>query len=98
MPRPYNYAQLYHRPSNRAATRESAETEPMAGRDGLTYEQYCSEIGVDVGASRRSTLVASLASYLADDPVGRALEEARERQATRPHCVNTLQLASRRGA
>lgn len=104
MPKPYNYAQLYKRSENRTETEQSADLADLDSEPGqstvpvasdLTYEGYCAALGIDVGKARSASLVSSLAAKLADCPIARAAKDwgdrdRSDRQALRPHCVNTL--------
>lgn len=76
MPRPYNYAQLYHRADNVRAIAESlnvdaADTRPIG--TVISFEAYCQALAVDPSEARRASLLSSLAARLADDPIARAL-------------------------
>lgn len=76
MPKPYNYAQLYHRADNARAIAESSDVDPQDTRPvgaDLSYEAYCAALDIDPSEVRRASLIASLAARLSDDPIARAL-------------------------
>lgn len=71
--RDYNWASQYDRNRVKRETRVIVSETTVPVGSGLTYEEYCAALGVSVTAARGASCIGALASYMADDPIGRAL-------------------------
>lgn len=97
MPKPYNYAQLYHRSDNARAIVESSDVDPSDTRpvgSVVSYEQYCAAVGVDVSQARRASLLSALYELVASDPIGRSMKQCEPWHGVpRPERNDALDLA-----